>query len=84
MFFSDNTGKYVIGQPPNIPVYLIVLSFVIKNLLSEGWAYDLAAFIMSASVFLWAYLEIAYGESRFRRILGVIVMTFLLFGVANK
>lgn len=82
--FQDNTGKYIIAQPPNVPVYIILLAWLAKSVITSGAGHDLAAFIMHAAVFLWAYLEIMYGESPFRRTLGVTVMLGLLYSVVFR
>ena len=71
--FQDSTGKYVAGQPPNIPIYLLVVGVIGENITSGAVQvfFDLLA---SGAMFTWAFLEVAYGESLFRRILGAIVM----------
>lgn len=76
--FHDKTGSYVIGQPPNIPVVLAVIAligtYVAQNNSMLERFFELFAF---GSVFLWTYLEIMYGESLFRRVLGVVVLIAL-------
>lgn len=79
--FQDKTGEYVVGQAPNIPVYMILFSFLAKTLLPMGGLQNLAAFTLSSSIFLWAYLEIVYGESVFRRLLGAAGMIGLLVSI---
>lgn len=78
LLFQDNTGKYIVGQPPNIPVYLIIGSFLLSQLTQHLPIHRLFETTLSGSIFLWSYLEITYGESLFRRILGGLVMLLLL------
>lgn len=77
-FFQDKTGNYVVGQPPNIPIYIIIISFLISRLVNIQQVKDFSDFIFYAAIFLWSYLEILYGESLFRKVLGVVVMITLL------
>jgi len=79
-FFQDNTGKYAVAQPPNVPVYIIIITYLLLRVVPAGSMHGVLEAINSGAVFLWAYLEIVYGESLFRRILGVIVMTVFLIG----
>lgn len=65
--FQDNTGKYVIGQPPNVPLILIGLSYILQWFIKSGPIHNVIAGVGQGAVFLWAYLEIRYGESPFRR-----------------
>lgn len=73
LLFQDNTGKYVVGQPPNIPVYLMLIGVLGSKLSGGAWAtgFDLLFF---GAAFTWSYLEIRFGESGVRRILGVIIL----------
>ena len=83
ILFQDNTGKYVVGQPPNVPVYLIVCSWLLHVIARQGAFADLCYFIFQASIFLWAYLEIRFGEAMIRRIMGAVIMTVLLIVIVN-
>lgn len=78
ILFQDNTGKYAIAQPPNMPVYIIIISYLVTKIVGSGPVNQLFEAINAGAVFLWAYLEIVYGESVLRRILGVIVMILFL------
>lgn len=76
--FQDNTNRYVIGQPPNIPVYIILLSYLGSQIVETGWVHELLSIVLFGAVFTWSYLEIVYGESLLRRALGIVVMTGIL------
>jgi len=73
--FTDKTGSYVIGQSPNTPIILAAIGFIGSHVAPQGTVlaqiFSLFAF---GAIFSWAYLEIMYGESLFRKILGIIVL----------
>lgn len=73
LLFQDNTGKYVTAQPPNIPVYLMLAGVLGSKLTSGVWAHGFDLLFFGAA-FTWSYLEIRFGESGIRRILGVVVL----------
>ena len=77
--FQDNTGKYVVAQPPNVMVYVMLFSIIGGMLTSDEWRewFDLLFF---GAAFTWSYLEIRFGESVFRRILGVLVAIGIFIG----
>lgn len=72
--FQDATGKYVIAQPPNIPVYLMLFGVIGSRAVASGPTHDAFELLFFGAAFLWSYLEIRFGESGFRRILGAVVM----------
>ena len=72
--FQDNTGKYVIYQPPNLPIYLIIIGFLGELLVAAGPFHQMFSLLSFGAVFLWSYLEIRFGESLFRRVLGGAIM----------
>lgn len=79
-FFQDKDGKYVIASPPNLPLIIIIIGFAVTTIIHEGPVYNLFSMVQHGALFLWSYLEIRYGESPFRRVLGVIVMGMFLYG----
>lgn len=76
--FRDRTGSYVVGQAPNVPMYMVLISLICQLIFRDR----VSLFILQASVFLWSYLELRYGESRFRNILGLLVMSGTIILVA--
>ena len=70
---KDKDGNWTLFQFPNLPLF-VWLTCLIFSRLTEG---DLSVSVSSlGTIFLsiWAYIEIAYGDSIFRRILGSIVL----------
>ena len=76
LLFQDNTGKYIIGQPPNVLVYLMVAAVLGERLTSGVWA-DGFGLLFIGAAFTWSYLEIRFGESGIRRIFGAIILIAL-------
>lgn len=76
LLFLDETGKYVIGQPPNIPLYVMGIA-LLGRLLTDGKFYVAFDLLFFGSAFLWSYLEIRYGSSLIRRIFGVTVLILI-------
>ena len=74
--FQDETGKYVVGQAPNVLVYIAVVAmfgrYITSGVVSEY--FDLLFF---GAAFAWSYLEIRFGESMFRRIVGGVVLVVI-------
>lgn len=82
LIFKDHTGKYAVAQAPNLPLYIILFSWLLAAI-STGHLHNLANAISHGAVFLWAYLEIRYGDSLFRRLLGAAVMIMSLWSQLN-
>jgi hypothetical protein len=77
-FFRDDDGNIVIWQVPNVPLIVAMVSAVLQ-LLTNGRFSDLAGLIFFGSIFTWAWLEIAYGVSLFRRVLGLLVLVAIVW-----
>ena len=82
--FQDKTGRYIVAQPPNVPLFMVIVSYVLHIFLDGTRLGGIAEFTMSSSIFLWAYLEIMFGASLFRRIIGGVIMVVLLFSQLVK
>lgn len=79
-FFKDKDGKIVIWQKPNLPLYAWAL-FKLMAVLNTDLQYKVAfEQISSAFLFTWGFLELTQGVSKFRRLLGFIVMMIVIVG----
>lgn len=77
-FFKDDDGNVAIWQFPNVPLMGWLL-FKIIGMAADNNALKLGCENLSmAFLFTWAYLEITSGDSRFRKLLGIIVIIWLL------
>ena len=70
--FKDKTGKIVVGQWPNWPIWLTlafyVLRFIPNHLIQSG-----SNLGVSLTLLYWSYLEITEGVITFRRLIGIAV-----------
>lgn len=80
-FFRNRDGRVVMAQPPNVPLIGWLLLRVAAWALPPGLAERLCDAFADGFVFTWAYLEIAHGDSPFRRTLGAIVLAWFAFKV---
>ena len=76
-FLQDDSGRYVVAQWPNLPLYIIMASGLLSRLDVGANAHQLFEHTTFGFIFHWAYLEITQGESPFRRVLGAGVMVWL-------
>ncbi len=67
----------MIWQMPNPPLWAWVLSTALGFFL-HGGAHTVVSSIGSVALFVWAALEVGWGESLFRRLLGAGVVASLL------
>ncbi|NBU33119.1 hypothetical protein EB118_01570 [bacterium] len=74
-FFKDSSGKVVIVQFPSRPLLGWIVFTVLARILPSGTWQQLAGALSFASLVYWAILEIAQGNSYFRRALGIVILT---------
>jgi hypothetical protein len=77
-FFSGRNGRWVIVQWPNLPISVAVVATILKNIVPFGMANYTVALIAFGAFFTWSWLEIFDGNSKFRRVLGLVVMIVLI------
>ena len=72
---NPDSGELAIVQRPNVPLAIFLGVTVVRVLLHPGGAAGTAiSVIASAALLVWAGLEIARGDSPFRRVLGALVL----------
>jgi len=85
-YFRDpRTGKVVVGQRPNLPIILWVVTVVARQLAEDGS--DVERLLdWSSLVFLgwWAIDELVRGVDPFRRTLGLAGCLFVAWGVLSR
>lgn len=79
-FFKDKQGKWAVAQVPNIPLILWFLLSFVAHIIKGGHAKEGFALLAHAALLTWSYLEITSGISRFRRVLGAIVLAAVSIG----
>ena len=75
-FFSNpETGEVVVVQPPNAPLLVWFTASLIRWVFSpDGIVGTALSVVGTLSLFIWSVLEIARGDSPFRRVLGAVVL----------
>lgn len=80
-FCSDKDGNLVLAQKPNLPIvgWLVfkLASIPVSDQATKTGLETIATFF----IFTWAYLEVVEGDSNFRRLLGVILITLLVSNI---
>ncbi len=71
-FFKDSQGRVVIGQWPNYPLWIAIVSFFLSRL-PVPILQPIGFWGLIISLLYWSYLEIVYGVNTWRRFLGLVV-----------
>jgi hypothetical protein len=74
LFEDRSTGRIVVFQWPNIPLWIWIISGVVGLVVSAGWI----SVVGTVALAVWAVLEIWKGVNPFRRGLGAIVLLGIL------
>jgi hypothetical protein len=77
---KDKDGNLTIAQWPNIPIVGWLVFKVFSMLAHDPRLEAGFSAISTAFLFTWAYLEIQSGVNYFRKLLGLIVISALLYG----
>jgi hypothetical protein len=84
-FTNPETGRLVVAQAPNGPLVVFLAATAIRILADpEGRAGTVVSVVGSAALLVWAGLEIARGDSPFRRVLGTVVLVATLAGLLSR
>jgi hypothetical protein len=76
---TDKRGRVTIGERPNLPLIVWAVTSILVWIVPSGTLEDLLRLINFGALFTWAWLEVFQGSSYFRRVLGAIIMIFLLW-----
>jgi hypothetical protein len=77
---KNKNGDTVIFQRPNFLIYAWITCLAFSWLINQTDIQNGFRTLASATLFAWAYLEITKGESRFRQILGLVVISGIIIG----
>ena len=81
-FRNPETGKVVVAQMPNAPLLVWLAATLVRLVFSPAGALGtVVAAVATASLVVWSLLEIARGDSPFRRVLGGVVLAALTLGL---
>jgi hypothetical protein len=82
-FRNPETGKVAVVQLPNLPLVLFLVLRSIELVLSpEGWVADVLHWGGTAALTWWSVDEVARGSSPFRRVLGALVLAYVVVSTA--
>jgi hypothetical protein len=80
--FTDRGGDIVIGQRPNLPIWVAFL-FYLLSIVPYPILQPFSFWGMAGSLLYWSYLEILDGVNKFRKLLGAIVATSQIIRIMN-
>jgi hypothetical protein len=81
-FRNPRTGDVVVAQMPNMPLWVFLAATAVRVLFRpDGSVGTLVSIVGTAGLVVWTGLEIARGDSPFRRVLGVVVLLATVAGL---
>lgn len=81
-FWRDDKGRIVIWQTPNI--YLIAWAVLtVVSLFFNGTIATVFSWLGNIALLTWSILEITKGVNYFRRLLGLLVLVFVIMSVIS-
>lgn len=84
-FTNPETGRLVVAQPPNVPLAIFLAATATRLIFDPaGTARTAVSVVGSAALLVWAGLEIAQGDSPFRRVVGAVVFISTVAGIATR
>ncbi|MDT7572185.1 MAG: hypothetical protein QOE05_2359 [Actinomycetota bacterium] len=80
-FRNPQSDEIVVAQPPNAPLLVWLAATVIRLVFSPSGVLGTAlSVVATVSLVIWSLLEMARGDSPFRRVLGGVVLAGILIG----
>lgn len=83
-FFTDREDKVVLGQWPNVPLIIWLGSALLNRVIESPGLSSALTFLAFSAGGYWAVLELARGDSPFRRTLGAAVLSVLAYGLVQQ
>jgi hypothetical protein len=74
LFFKDKDGKWAIVAFPNVLLAAWITIIILAKFIPENNLQHSLSLHGSAILFAWAYLELTEGTSKFRRVLGAVIL----------
>lgn len=72
---NRTTGKIILAQFPNKPLWVFIIATATQLVLhSSGVVATVGEIVGAVALSVWAILEIGWGVSPFRRMLGAVVL----------
>lgn len=83
-FWRDEYGHDVIWQKPNIFLIAWFSITFVTWFLPYSTLKHIVLYIATASIFIWALLEIYSGVNRFRKLLGTLVLIAMIINLVFR
>ena len=83
-FFTDSEGHQTIILFPNLPLILWAVFLLAAKFVQGSPWHALLSAASTVSLVVWALLEIVKGTSAFRRVLGSVVLVFILLALVRR
>jgi hypothetical protein len=84
-FTNPDTGRLAVAQWPNLPLLTFLAATAVRVVSHpEGTAGTAVAIVGGAAILGWSVLEIARGDSPFRRVLGAAVLVVTVAGLLRS
>lgn len=77
--FKDKNGKVVIFLWPNSPLWAWIITKIILLFPLPTYIQEPVEVVSFGALFTWAWIELFRGANLFRRSLGIIMLTYLIF-----
>ena len=78
-FRNPETGEVVVGQRPNAPLLMWLVATLVRLVFSpHGVVGTTVSVVGTVSLIVWSLLEIARGDSPFRRVVGGLVLAAIV------
>jgi hypothetical protein len=77
-FVNGKDGEPVLWQRPNAPIILWAAATIVAKFVHASSWHAVVSGIGTIALAIWAILEIGWGASYFRRVLGVLVLAYTI------
>ena len=81
--FLDKNGHFVVAQFPNVPITIWLATVILNRFVQAQPANTVLSIVGTASLTVWALLEIYSGVNLFRKLLGSAVLLYIVYSLAK-
>lgn len=79
--FCDSKGRLVLFEFPNVPLLLAIATWISLQILHGNTIHFWLEIVFNLALVVWAILEIFWGNSNFRKLLGSLVLAYIVIGL---
>lgn len=79
--FYSKSGRLVIIQFPNIPLFIWLICIITNKFISSSTIGTVLSITGTVALLIWAILEIVGGVNYFRRIVGLVVLAYIIYSM---